>query len=186
MKWTLLHRVALCGTGLLLLTGCLSSPTDDAKVRPTPTRSTPMADQNQVLTELAAELRETVDALAALVPAVTFGGSTGDSAGPCFIYDEDDGTTQQWGYSFRFFFDGDPEMLGAAARQLLIDRGFMIRETQIRADPVSYTALRDGASITVNADPLDPSTGKTGSAVVFVGNSACVAPDGTVDTTNPS
>lgn len=45
---------------------------------------------------------------------------------------------------------------------------------------VGAEALRDGASILVSSGPDEG-----GSSVVFVGASACVAPDGTVDRTNP-
>lgn len=177
-----MRRTGLCAVALLLLTGCIPFRPEagpDPSPAPTP-RSTPVAEQSEVLAQLAAELRDTVDALSALVPAVTFRGRTGNRAVACFVGAEDDGT-KQWNYAFRIFFDGDPEELGQAAERLLLDRGFRLRENIAgRQGPVSFTALRDGASILVSSGPDD-----VGSAVVFSGASACVAPDGTVDRTNP-
>ncbi len=144
-----------------------------------------MADQQQVLEELAAELRGTVDALLPLVPAVSSSGMTDDTPSACFVGGDDDGT-KQWGYGFRLFFDGEPAEVGQAARSLLQERGFAFRGEVATEGPVAFTAFRNGAGISVRASRTDPATGPPGpAAVVFVGDTACVAPDGTVDTRNP-
>jgi hypothetical protein len=84
------------------------------------------ADQQAVLDQLAGELRETVDALAAQVPEVQRRDLTGDSAAACSVGADDDGT-QQWIYGVRLVYDADPEAVAKAARDLLTQRGFTLR-----------------------------------------------------------
>ena len=135
------------------------------------------ADQQAVLVQLAGELRETVDALAAQVPGVQRRDLTGDSAAACFVGADDDGT-QQWIYGVRLVYDADPEAVAKAARDLLTQRGFTLRENAGQT-PLPVTALREGAAIAVRGAEQDGSR-----FIGFVGSSACVGPDGTVDRTD--
>lgn len=140
-----------------------------------------MADPAPVLDELAAELRRAVDDAASTVPSVTSRDWTGDSAVACRVGGDDDGS-KQWNYAVRLSFDADSTEVVAAARTRLEARGFLIRERPASGSEVGWTALKEGASISVRAGS-DPSLG---SAVSMVGVTACVFVDGSVDTTNPA
>jgi hypothetical protein len=175
-------RAALLTLATALLVGCGPEPSaSPPSERPSPTTdpgSDPTAptDPDQVLEGHAAELRRAVDDAAAAVPAVNRRDLTGDDSVGCYVGLDDDGS-QQWSYSLRLLVDGDPAEASAVARARLEAAGFAIRDN---AASLSWTAQRDGASINSNAGS-DPSIG---SGMTLGGVTACVSPEGAVDTTN--
>lgn len=169
----------LVAVSLSVLTACTSvsgpAPTD-----PT-TRSAPVADQQSELQAQAADLRPTVDALAALVPDVTLDSPLDDRAVNCRVGIEDDGS-KRWVYARNLRYAGTgADVIDAAGRELE-QRGFEIRRRQDTPEESSFTALRDGVAVRVLDGPLE----EGGAAIAILGYGACVATDGTVDTRNPS
>ena len=140
-----------------------------------------MADQEAELSRTAALLRTDLDALSALVPSPRESFAPEDGEMDCRVGGDDDGS-KQWVYAPRFFYPGPGAAVVEQAAAELERRGYVVGQRAASDRESSFTAVKDGAAVTVRDGPLpsDPA-----SAVVFVGYGPCVAADGTVSTRNP-
>lgn len=140
-----------------------------------------MADQATELSRAATLLRTDLDALSALVPSPDESSPPEDRAVDCRVGGDDDGS-KQWVYAPRFFYPGPGAAVVEQAAAELERRGYTVGQRASSNRESSFTAVKDGAAVTVRDGPLpsDP-----GSAVAFLGYGPCVAADGTVSTRNP-
>ncbi len=139
-----------------------------------------MADQTTQLSQAFSGLRADVDALLESVPAPTESFAPEDRAVSCGV-GSDDGSTQ-WVYSPGFRYAGPGAAVVEPAAAELERRGYTVGRRSTSAEESSFTAVKEGAAITVRDGPLPD---EPGSAVVFLGYGPCVGTDGTVDTRNP-
>lgn len=171
------HRLAVALLLTITVTACQSHGTGSATTSPTTSGATTVDARDITLTRLAADLRATVNDLTGPLSAhTTHRYLTGDEPSTCHLGDDADGP-QHWTYSVSLDLsldDSGPTIRNAAAT--LQAQGWSVRENPTNPGEVDLTAQKNGASIGM-AGGSRPS-----SNVVFQGFTACVYPDGTIDT----